>query len=89
YEATHWKTHQVTRQRTRRRSMCRHGQAWIGKKAKAIGQKCEKPCENLWFCSGDDRNRTFSCFPNVSGEFERHFLMANYAGNKPFAVARL
>jgi hypothetical protein len=41
------------------------------------------------FCSGEDRNRTFSCFPNVSGEFERHFLMANYAGNKPFAVARL
>jgi hypothetical protein len=41
------------------------------------------------FFSGEDRIRTFSCFPNVSGEFERHFLTANYAGNKPFAVARL
>jgi hypothetical protein len=40
--ATHWTTHQGARQRTRRRSTCRHGHAWIGRKAKAIGQKCEK-----------------------------------------------
>jgi len=66
-----------------------HRVAWALQTAKGTGQICEKPWENLWFCSGEDRNRTFSCFPNVSGEFERHFLMANYAGNKPFAVARL
>jgi hypothetical protein len=30
-------------------STCRHGHAWIGRKAKAIGQKCEKPWENQGF----------------------------------------
>ena len=63
--ATHWTTHQEARQRTRRRSTCKHARAWTCRKAKAIGQKCEKPWENLWFCSGEDRNRTFGCFPNV------------------------
>jgi hypothetical protein len=29
-----------------RGSTCRLGHAWIGRKAKAIGQKCEKPWEN-------------------------------------------
>jgi len=47
--ATHRTTHQGPRQRTRRRSTCRHGHAWIGRKAKAIGQKCEKPWENQGF----------------------------------------
>ena len=45
--------------------MCKHARAWTCRKAKAIGQKCEKPWENLWFCSGEDRNRTFLCFSNV------------------------
>ena len=41
--ATHWTTHQVPRQRTRRRSTCKHARAWTCRKAKAIGQKCENP----------------------------------------------
>jgi hypothetical protein len=49
--ATHSTTHQGPRQRTRRRSTCRHGHAWIGRKAKAIGQKCEKPSENQGFAA--------------------------------------
>ena len=47
--ANHWTTHQGPRQRTRRRSTCRHGHAWIGRKAKAIGPICEKPWENHGF----------------------------------------
>jgi hypothetical protein len=42
-----------------------HRVAWALQTAKGTGQKCEKPWENLWFCSGEDRNRTFGCFPNV------------------------
>jgi hypothetical protein len=37
------------RQRTRRRSTCRHGHAWTCRKAKAIGQKCKKPWKNQGF----------------------------------------
>ncbi len=48
-----------------------HRVAWALQTAKGTGQKCEKPWENLWFCSGEDRNRTFGCFPNGFGEFER------------------
>lgn len=40
--ATHCTTHQGARQRTGRRSTCRHGHAWIGRIAKAIGHICEK-----------------------------------------------
>ena len=39
-----------------------HRVAWALQNSKAIGKKCEKPWENLWFCSGEDRNRTFGCF---------------------------
>jgi hypothetical protein len=39
--------------------------------------------------NGEDRNRTFRCFPNVSGMFERYLLTLAYADNKPVAVARL
>ena len=46
---THWTTHQEARQRTRRRSMCKHARAWTCRKAKAIGQKCEKLWENQGF----------------------------------------
>jgi hypothetical protein len=49
--ATHWTTHQGARQRTRRRSMCKHARAWTCRKAKAIGQKCEKPWENQGFAA--------------------------------------
>ena len=42
-----------------------HRVAWALQNSKAIGQKCEKPWENLWFCSGEDRNRSFLCFSNV------------------------
>ena len=41
------------------------------------------------FSSGEDRNRTFRCFPNVSGMFEGYLLTLAYADNKPVAVARL
>ena len=53
-------------------STCRHGHAWIGRKAKAIGQKCEKPKgsqeSRKWKVEqscGEDRNRTFVRFHNV------------------------
>ena len=48
-----------------------HRVAWALQNSKGTGQKCEKPWENLWFCSGEDRNRTFRCFSNVFGCFER------------------
>jgi len=41
------------------------------------------------FCSGQDRNRTFGCFPNVFGMFEGYLLTLAFADNKPVAVARL
>ncbi len=49
-----------------------HRVAWALQDSKAIGQICEKPWENLWFLSGEDRNRTFGCFPYVFEEFERY-----------------
>ena len=49
-----------------------HRVAWALQKANAIGQKCEKPLENLWFTSEEDRNRTYACFPRVFEEFERY-----------------
>ena len=36
-----------------------HRVAWALQNSKGTGQKCEKPLENLWFCSGEDRTRTF------------------------------
>ena len=45
--ATQWTTHQGARQRTRRYfPQGQHLQAWIGRKAKAIGPICKKPWEN-------------------------------------------
>ena len=49
----------------KRRTTLRTEPAWAPQNSKAIGQKCEKPWENLWFCSGEDRNRTFGCFSKV------------------------
>ena len=40
-----------------------HRVAWALQDSKAIGQICEKPLENLWFCSGEDRIRTTYKFP--------------------------
>jgi hypothetical protein len=41
--ATHWTNHSTTyqgpRQRTGRRSTCRHGRAWIGGRGKIVGQR--------------------------------------------------
>ena len=48
---THKTTHQGARQRTRRRSMCKHARAWTCRKAKATGQICEKPWENQGFAA--------------------------------------
>jgi hypothetical protein len=39
--------------------------------------------------NGEDRIRTFGCFPNVFGMFEGYLLTLAYADNKPVAVARL
>jgi hypothetical protein len=44
-----------------------HRVAWALQNSKAIGQKCAKPWENLWFLSGEDRNRTTHEIP---GEIE-------------------
>ena len=35
-----------------------HRVAWALQTAKGTGQKCEKLWGNLWFFSGEDRNRT-------------------------------
>ena len=40
-----------------------HRVAWALQDSKAIGQICEKPLENLWFTSEEDRNRTTHKFP--------------------------
>ena len=70
-----------------------HRVAWSLQNSQAIGQKCEKPClvfqHGLQKANGEDRSRTFRCFPNVSGMFEGYLLTLAYADNKPVAVARL
>ena len=63
--ATHWTTHQGSRQRTRRRSTCRHGHAWIGTESQSNWPKMRKTLGKPGFLSGEDRNRTFGCFPCV------------------------
>jgi hypothetical protein len=40
-----------------------HRVAWALQKAKATSPKCEKPWENLWFLSGEDRIRTTRKIP--------------------------
>jgi len=52
-------------------------------------QEMRKTLGKPGFCSGEDRNRTFGCFPNVSGMFEGYLLTLAYADNKPVALARL
>ena len=64
-QTTLWTTHQGPRQRTRRRSTCRHGHAWIGRKAKAIGQKCKKPWENQGFLAERTGTELFDIFPMI------------------------
>jgi hypothetical protein len=39
--------------------------------------------------NGEDRIRTFGCFPNVFGMFEGYLLTLAYADNKPVAAPRL
>ena len=41
------------------------------------------------FLSGEDRNRTFGCFPNVFEEFERQPSTLAYADNKLIAAPSL
>ena len=60
---THWTTHQVPRQRTRRRSMCKHARAWTCRKAKAIGQICEKPWGNQGFAAERTGFELLAVFP--------------------------
>jgi hypothetical protein len=73
--ATHRTTHQGARQRTRRRSTCRHGHAWIGIESQSNWPKMQKTLGKPGFFSGEDRNRTFECFPGVFEEFERCLKM--------------
>jgi hypothetical protein len=77
--ATHRTTHQGARQRTRRRSTCRHGHAWIGRKAKAIGQKCKKPWENQGFLAERTGTELFDVFPMFFWRLERLIFVENYA----------
>jgi hypothetical protein len=65
--ATHWTTHQGPRQRTRRRSTCRHGHAWIGRKAKAIGRNAKNPGKTRVFeRRGQDSNNPQNPWENRS-----------------------
>jgi hypothetical protein len=73
--ATHSTTHQVLRQRTRRRfPQGQHLQAWTcmdrHRKPKQLANM-RKTLGKPGFTSGEDRIRTFGCFPCVFEEFER------------------
>jgi hypothetical protein len=88
--ANHWTTHQGPRQRTRRRSTCRHGHAWTCRKAKAIGQKCEKPWENQGFAA--ERTVTellgvFSVFFTIGWEILPPNDSAAPASNEPLRIS--
>ena len=76
--ATHWTTHQGPRQRTRRRSTCRHGHAWIGTESQSNWPNMRKTLGKPGFFSGEDRNRTFAGFTRVFEEFERCLKMDCY-----------
>ena len=61
---------------------------------KQLARNAKNPCktrvlQGLPKANGEDRNRTFRCFPNVSGMLEGYLLTLAYADNKPVAVARL
>jgi hypothetical protein len=43
--------------------MCKHARAWTCRKAKAIGQKCEKPWENQGFAAERTGTELFDVFP--------------------------
>jgi hypothetical protein len=55
-------------------STCRHGHAWIGTESQSNWQEMRKTPGKPGFYSGEDRNRTFECFPSVFEDFERCFL---------------
>jgi hypothetical protein len=65
--ATHRTTHQGPRQRTRRRSTCRHGHAWIGTESQSNWPEMRKTLGKPGFLSGEDRNRTTYKFPGKNG----------------------
>ena len=50
-----------------RGSTCRHGHAWIGRKAKAIGQKCKKLWENQGFLAERTGTEVFDVLPMFLG----------------------
>jgi len=57
-----------------------------------MGKTLERPMVlQHWLqkANGEDRIRTFGCFPNVWGMFEGYLLTLAFADNKPVAVARL
>jgi hypothetical protein len=58
--ATHSTTHQGPRQRTRRRSTCRHGHAWIGTESQSNWPNMRKTLGKPGFLSGEDRMRTIA-----------------------------
>ncbi len=46
--------------------MCKHARAWTCRKAKAIGQKCEKPWENQGFAAERTGTELLGVFPMFS-----------------------
>ncbi len=46
--------------------MCKHARAWTCRKAKAIGQKCEKPWENQGFAAERTGTEHLEVFPMFS-----------------------
>jgi len=53
--------------------MCKHARAWTCRKAKAIGQKCEKPWENQGFAAERTGTELFDVFPIFSEVRTAHF----------------
>ena len=45
--------------------MCKHARAWTCRKAKAIGQKCEKPWENQGFAAERTGTELLESFPMI------------------------
>ena len=73
--ATHRTTHQGPRQRTRQCFLqWQHLQAWTcmdRQESQSNWPKMRKTLGKPGFLSGEDRNRTYECFPNVLLSFER------------------
>ena len=77
-KAAHWTT--------------QHLQAWTcmdRQESQSNWPEMRKTLGKPGFLSGEDRNRTFGCFPNVFEEFERQPSTLAYADNKLIAAPSL